>query len=152
MHFTNLMTHAIRIARTMARDEAVAKSRSADHGGSLPSPRSTSTSTLHRDGGKLRQHFGRGLFGCCTYAIAFMSIDSMNGSSHLVSCRSCVLYLLSCIVYLHVHDRTIPDANKLCTDATDGNEVVCRFKAAAFEAPARRIQPQGPKFEQLVRC
>ena len=87
-----------------------------------------------------------------TYAIAFMSIDSMNGSSHLVSCRSCVLYLLSCIVYLHVHDRTIPDANKLCTDATDGNEVVCRFKAAAFEAPARRIQPQGPKFEQLVRC
>ena len=61
MHFTNLMTHAIRIARTMARDEAVAKSRSADHGGSLPSPRSTSTSTLHRDGGKLRQHFGRGL-------------------------------------------------------------------------------------------
>ena len=34
----------------------------------------------------------------------------------------------------------------------DGNEVVCRFEAGAFEAPARRIQPQDPKFEQLVRC
>ena len=49
----------------------------------------------------------------CTHAIAFRSIDSMNGFQ-----PSCVLSaLVSCIVYLHVHDCTIPDANKLYTDA-----------------------------------
>ena len=62
------------------------------------------------------EHAEHAVVGCIP-AIAFSrSIDSMNGIPAIlsVSCRSCVV---SCIVYLHVHDCTIPDANKLYTDA-----------------------------------
>ena len=41
----------------------------------------------------------------------------MNGSSHLVSCRSCVLYLLSCIVYLAIYMYTIAQSLMLTSYA-----------------------------------